>query len=61
MEITDLARIVDGARFSVFRLETLAQYLVRRKLRSLPRGGPGAPLCYPPPRPVRGWPRWLPR
>lgn len=28
MEIADLARIVDGARMSVFRRETLPRYLV---------------------------------
>ncbi|MGH3698534.1 MAG: DUF6879 family protein [Pseudonocardiaceae bacterium] len=49
MEIADLARIVDGARLSVFRLETLPQYLVPQEAEEFAAWRSGCPPCvtYP--------------
>ncbi|MGH3923373.1 MAG: DUF6879 family protein [Pseudonocardiaceae bacterium] len=44
MEIADLARIVDGARLSVFRLETLPQYLVPQEAEEFAAWRSGRPV-----------------
>lgn len=45
MEIADLARIVDGARLSVFRLETLPQYLVPQEAEEFAAWRSGCPVA----------------
>lgn len=47
MEIADLARIVDGARLSVFRLETLPQYLVPQEAEEFAAWRSGRPVVLP--------------
>lgn len=44
MEIADLARIVDEARLSVFRLETLPQYLVPQEAEEFAAWKSGCPV-----------------
>ena len=49
MEIADLARIVDGAQLSVFRLETLPQYLVPQEAEEFAAWRSGLPVALPTP------------
>ena len=49
MEIADLARIVDGARLSVFRMETLPQYLVPQEAEEFAAWRSGRPVVLPTP------------
>lgn len=49
MEIADLARIIDGARLSVFRLETLPQYLVPQEAEEFAAWRSGHPVVLPTP------------
>ncbi|MGH4018849.1 MAG: DUF6879 family protein [Pseudonocardiaceae bacterium] len=49
MEIADLARIVDGARLSVFRLETLPQYVVPQESEEFAAWRSGHPVTLPTP------------
>lgn len=49
MEIADLAQIVDGARLSVFRLETLPQYLVPQEAEEFAAWRSGCPVVLPTP------------
>lgn len=49
MEIADLARIVEGARLSVFRLETLPQYLVPQEAEEFAAWRSGRPVVLPTP------------
>jgi len=47
MELADLARIVDGARLSAFRLETLPQYLVPQEAAEFAAWRSGCPVELP--------------
>ena len=47
MEIVDLARTVDGARLSLFRLETLPQYLVPQEAEEFAAWRSGHPVALP--------------
>ncbi|MGH3865704.1 MAG: DUF6879 family protein [Pseudonocardiaceae bacterium] len=49
MEIVGLARIIDGARLSVFRLETLPQYLVPQEAEEFAAWRSGRPVVLPTP------------
>jgi len=49
LEIADLARIVDGARLSVFRMETLPQYLVPQEAEEFAAWRSGRPVVLPTP------------
>lgn len=49
MEVADLALIVDGARQSVFRLETLPQYLVPQEAEEFAAWRSGRPVVLPTP------------